>query len=509
MNLLAKVASDGSALTSWTPLFVLLGAFGAILVGLFVFGRSGDTTSKTARFLLRIPDGLERIVHIPGWAAATVGMALFGVFVAGQAFYNDVAWHVALGRDKNLFTAPHTGIVIGLGLILMSGAIGVLLASLQRVDTTLRWRAVRVPWSTLPLLALGGAAVTGFPLDELWHNAFGVDVTMWSPTHMLMILGAAFVGVAAWLVLADAGVKPHDNRWSMGVHVLAAWLTLLGLVAPLGEFSFGVPQFQQIFHPLILTIACCVHVRGGSARARSLVGHRNRAGQLGNFNEPAQRRRQGPDRHQGRRALHRVGDRGRDRRRRVRDRTSAALRDRFGPRRGHSRIRRGVLVEQLALVPAVELEPPARRADPGDGRGCRHRSSGHGVRSRRRSPGRGHTTPPRRAGLGGAHCLGMPRPADAAAHRTGHGRGDRRRAGRRLRRRRGAADSPGRRRRRPLVPSQFVARRRPGVGEHARDRSGALRHRTARARLGKLEVATATAPRRRVDDGADLSPGGP
>jgi hypothetical protein len=175
--------------------------------------------------------------------------------MAGQGFYNDVAWHVGLGRDKSLFTAPHTGIVVGLGMILMSGIVGVLFASLQRFDTTLRWKAVRIPWSTLPLLALGGAAVTGFPLDELWHRQFGVDVTMWSPTHMLMILGAAFVGVASWLVLADAGVKPHDSRWSMGIHVVAAWLTLQGLIAPLGEFAFGVPQFQQIFHPMILVLA--------------------------------------------------------------------------------------------------------------------------------------------------------------------------------------------------------------------------------------------------------------
>ena len=72
---------------------------------------------------------------------------------------------------------------------------------------------------------------------------------------MLMILGASFLGVAAWLVLADAGVRPHDNNWSMGVHVVAAWLTLQGLAAPLGEFAFGVPQFQQIFHPLLLCIA--------------------------------------------------------------------------------------------------------------------------------------------------------------------------------------------------------------------------------------------------------------
>lgn len=255
MTMLAAVDRTGEVLKSWTPFYGLFGAFTVVVIGLFIFGRSGNTDSRAARLLLRIPDGLERIVRVPGWAAATIGLSMFGLLVAGQGFYNDVAWHVALGRDQELFTAPHTGIVVGLGLILLSGAVGVMLASLQRVETTLRWKAVRVPWSTLPLLALGGAAVCGFPLDELWHAQFGVDVTMWSPTHMLMILGASFVGVAAWLVLADAGVRPHDSRWTKGIHVFAAWLTFQGLIASLGEFSFGVPQFQQIFHPMILVLA--------------------------------------------------------------------------------------------------------------------------------------------------------------------------------------------------------------------------------------------------------------
>lgn len=253
--LLAAVDRTGESLKSWMGLQMLLGIFVIILIGLFVFGRSGNTESKVAQALLRIPDGLERLVRIPGWAAATIGMSLFGLLVAGQGFYSDVAWHVGLGRDKDLFTAPHTGIVIGLGLILLSGLVGILCASLQKVDTALSWKAVRIPWSTLPLLALGAAAVMGFPLDELWHRQYGVDVTMWSPTHMLMILGASFVGVAAWLVLADAGVRPHDSRWSLGIHAVAAWLTFQGLIASLGEFSFGVPQFQQIFHPMILVIA--------------------------------------------------------------------------------------------------------------------------------------------------------------------------------------------------------------------------------------------------------------
>ncbi len=254
-HLLAEIEGSGSELASWSALTTLLIAFAVIVAALVAFGRSGDVDSKVAAFFLRTPNALQRLTKVPGWAAATVGLSLYGLLVAGEGFYSDVAWHITLGRDDALFTAPHTSIVLGLGFIFLAGLVGVAYASLQQVDTGLRWKAVRIPWSTLPLLALGGAALMGFPLDEIWHQTYGVDVTMWSPTHMLMILGASFSGLASWLVLAEAGVRPTQSRWGRGMLVVAAWLTLQGLSAPLGEFSFGVPQFQQIFHPLILCIA--------------------------------------------------------------------------------------------------------------------------------------------------------------------------------------------------------------------------------------------------------------
>ncbi|MCU1375405.1 MAG: hypothetical protein JWO68_2691, partial [Actinomycetia bacterium] len=100
----------GSALASWTPLTTLLIVFAAATLGLLAYGRSDDP-SPLFRVLRRIPNGLERLTGVPGWAAATVGMSLFGLLVAGQGFYADVSWHVALGRDKALFTAPHTAIL--------------------------------------------------------------------------------------------------------------------------------------------------------------------------------------------------------------------------------------------------------------------------------------------------------------------------------------------------------------------------------------------------------------
>jgi hypothetical protein len=249
------IATTAASLRTWTPLYLLLGGFAVIIVVLGALGHPGAHGSAFGRTLLRIPNSLERLTGIPGWAAATVGTAAFALNMAGVGFYNDVAWHVYTGRDRNLFTAPHTMIILGLFLIGGSALVGILFASLTGVDTRLRWRGVRVPWSTVPLAVLGITAVSGFPLDDLWHLRYGIDVTMWSPTHLLMILGASFTGLAAWLVLAEAGVRPGDGRWPRVVHTALAALTLEGLCAAQGEFRFGVPQFQQLYHPVLICLA--------------------------------------------------------------------------------------------------------------------------------------------------------------------------------------------------------------------------------------------------------------
>ncbi len=244
----------GSALASWTPFWGLVAGFLAICTGLFLFGRPSERRWPLLQPLSRIPNGLQRLTGIPGWAGVAIGTALYGLLVAGQGFYSDVAWHIALGRDKSLFTAPHSGILLGLVMILGGAVVGTLVATFEGVEGR-RVGGLRVPTSLLPLWALGVGAVLGFPLDDVWHAEYGVDVTMWSPTHMLMILGATFTGLAAWLILAESGVRPTDGAWARGAHLLCGWLTLQGLLAPLGEFTFGVPQFRLVFSPILVCLA--------------------------------------------------------------------------------------------------------------------------------------------------------------------------------------------------------------------------------------------------------------
>jgi hypothetical protein len=218
---------------------------------------------------------LERIAKVPGWVAGTVLTASGGLILAMLGFYWDVAWHIDQGRDKQLFTPPHLLILLGLGSILLAGAVAVALASATRADTRLRFRSIRIPWSAIALGAIGGGAVMGFPLDDRWHAAYGIDVTMWGPTHLIMIGGASLATVAMWLVLGEGGVRPERRTIGFVLHSMAASGSLLGLSALQGEFDFGVPQFQLLYHPvmvmavaaIVLTAARLVLGRGGAIRA--------------------------------------------------------------------------------------------------------------------------------------------------------------------------------------------------------------------------------------------------
>ena len=148
----------GSALASWSPFWGLVAGFAVIVVVLFALGRPSARPWPVLQPLSRVPNGLTRVTRIPGWAGVAIGMALYGLLVAGQGFYSDVSWHIALGRDEDLFTAPHAGILLGLVMILGGAVLGTVIATFERVDGP-KVGALVVPPSLVPLWALGLGAV--------------------------------------------------------------------------------------------------------------------------------------------------------------------------------------------------------------------------------------------------------------------------------------------------------------------------------------------------------------
>src|SRR3712207_2586217 len=112
------------------------------------------------------------------------------------------------------------------------------------------------------MAACGGFALIGFPLDDMWHRLFGQDVTLWGPTHLMLIGGAgmSLIGIA---VLLREGTYDRRDAQPTRAQNLVQWFRrvalmgglLIGLSTFQAEFDFGVPQFRMVFHPLLVAFA--------------------------------------------------------------------------------------------------------------------------------------------------------------------------------------------------------------------------------------------------------------
>jgi hypothetical protein len=234
--------------------------YGAIVLALAVLGL--DTSFRThlhrnplVIFFKSISAGLERATGFPGWAMAGGLSGLWSLGTAAVGLYWDVAWHIDFGRDKQLFTPPHTMIVIGLVGIIYSAVIAVLFATLDEAPVGVRLLGLCIPYSAIAMGALGVGALIGFPLDALWHQAYGIDVTLWSPTHLMLVGGGGLATIATWLMLIEGRPTGRATLLGRAIVVLALGAVLVGLSCFQGEFDFGVPQFQVLYLPVLIAAA--------------------------------------------------------------------------------------------------------------------------------------------------------------------------------------------------------------------------------------------------------------
>jgi protein-S-isoprenylcysteine O-methyltransferase Ste14 len=184
----------------------------------------------------------------PGLAAAGLGLAL-GALAAFFGTYWDDAWHTDRGRDS-FFIPPHLTLYAGVALI---GAV-VGFWALARV-----WRRRHDGWPAAVrdglrdpavALALVGdvATLAAGGIDNWWHQAFGRDAVLWSPPHLLGIVGMLAVGAGILLATRDlGGTAGRALRAGAGALVLGA------CVIPVMEFESDVPQFAELWYLPVLT----------------------------------------------------------------------------------------------------------------------------------------------------------------------------------------------------------------------------------------------------------------
>jgi len=248
----------------------------ALVLALATFARLhlGGRTS----ILTRIAGLSERASGLPRWAALPTGVAGGALLLAVFGFYWDVATHIDNGRDPGPFANPsHYFIIAGLAGVAFAGYLSLLIGRDDDGGVSLRGR--HVPIGGVLLFVCGVIALLGFPLDDTWHRIFGEDVTLWGPTHIQMVGGAALSTLAIWVLLVEAKrARPgHVARRLIDRldETFAAGAFLVGLSAFQGEFDYSVPQFRLLYQPVLLMLAAALALvaarirlgRGGALKA--------------------------------------------------------------------------------------------------------------------------------------------------------------------------------------------------------------------------------------------------
>ena len=226
-------------------------------------------TGRGRNLLFRVGDGAARVTGLPDWVAIPVLTMLGGALpMAALGFYWDVAWHIDEGRDEFLFSPPHVALITGLALILVAGLLAIPLATRARITTGWRVGRLRVPLGAATLVLAGAAAMLAFGADEIWHHFYGLDVSMWGPTHLTMISSAAFSPFAVWLLLAEAGPGAGRRGIVVPLKIVFAAILMVALSAWQLEYDLGVPQWQALYHPVLIALAAGL----GLTTARAVLG---------------------------------------------------------------------------------------------------------------------------------------------------------------------------------------------------------------------------------------------
>ncbi|MDQ2676476.1 MAG: hypothetical protein M3Y34_06675, partial [Actinomycetota bacterium] len=245
---------------------VVIATAGALILtaALLYFGL-GHRSGKVP-WLGRLAGFSERVSGLPGWAALPSAIAAGSLLLAFLGFLWDVSIHIDTGRDEGPLANPsHYLILGGLFGIFTAGFVACVLPLEKPSRSAVRvvgdWHA---PLGGVVMTACGLFALIGFPLDDIWHRIFGQDVTLWGPTHLMLIGGAAMtlVGIAILQVEAERS-NPRQDR---GQRSVIAWTRrvalsgglLIGLMVFPVEFDFGVPQFRMVFGPLLVMLAAGV-----------------------------------------------------------------------------------------------------------------------------------------------------------------------------------------------------------------------------------------------------------
>jgi len=155
----------------------------------------------------------------------------------------DISWHRSIGRDT-FWTPAHlleqaAALIAGLScgwLALQTSFAGTAEARAQSVTF---WRYFQAPlgawvciWGTIMM-------ITSAPFDNWWHNAYGLDVKIISPPHMILAFGMFAIQIGALLMAVSAQNRAgaDDSRKYAMIYAYAAGVLLVMRATVIQEYA--------------------------------------------------------------------------------------------------------------------------------------------------------------------------------------------------------------------------------------------------------------------------------
>ncbi|MFB6719297.1 hypothetical protein ACFCV3_04015 [Kribbella sp. NPDC056345] len=250
------LATTGTA--TFDQIAIVTGVVGLLYVALAVF----LWRERTGRVTLvgRLADTIGRLDGVPRWAALSPYLHVVSLLACAFGVWWDIAVHIDKGRDTGPFGTPaHYPIFFGILGVIVTGVLPIALAGKPLPARTIKLtKSWRIPCSAALILFCGTFALIGFPLDDTWHRLFGEDVTLWGPTHLLMIGGVVFSIFARLLAVAEVEQLMGMNKRRLFQEVASVGALLIAWDLFSTEFNYGVPQFPLILHPLLIAFGAAM-----------------------------------------------------------------------------------------------------------------------------------------------------------------------------------------------------------------------------------------------------------
>lgn len=235
--------------------------------------RESEHSSTTAGTLVSHPslDYLIPLIVIGG------ALITFGILW-------DISWHATIGRDS-FWTPAHMMIYVGgtvsgclAGWIALSATF---LDPKRMSGLSVGLFGARAPLGAWVTIWGAMAMLTSAPLDDWWHNAYGLDVKILSPPHSLLAAGMYGVVTGSYLLASarrnrmNAVEQTNAGGWltvtANGIQLAISSILLTELSFPNLQHTSTFAVASSIMYPAFLVTAARQGATRWAATKMSLV----------------------------------------------------------------------------------------------------------------------------------------------------------------------------------------------------------------------------------------------